>query len=74
MVVEVRHLVEIQTLSAGDCFIYCNTVYMLLEDNENYIEKNYEFPYTAVALETGRINQISSWAEVVKANASVIVE
>lgn len=76
MVVEVKHkiLVELRELSAGDCFIYNNTVYMLLEDNEDYIKKNSSFPCTATMLETGKINQIASWAEVVKANAKVIIE
>lgn len=76
MVVEIKHrnLVRLEELSAGDCFIYCDTVYMLLEDNEDYIKKNSSFPCTAAMLETGKINQIATWAEVVKANAKVIVE
>lgn len=76
MVVEVKHrtLVKLEELSAGDCFIYENTVYMLLENNDDYIKQNCSFPCTATMLETGKINQIASWAKVVKANAKVIIE
>lgn len=77
MVVEIKHktLVKLEELSAGDCFIYDNTVYMLLEHNDDYIKQQYpSFPCTAVMLETGKINQIASWCEVVKANAKVIIE
>ena len=76
MIVEVKHrtLIELRELSAGDCFIYDNTVYMLLEHDDDYIKKNSSFPCTAVILETGKINQIAAWAEIVKANARVIIE
>lgn len=77
MIVEVKHrtLIELRNLSAGDCFIYDNTVYMLLEHNDDYIKQQYSsFPCTAVMLETGKINQIAACAEVVKANAKVIIE
>ena len=77
MVVEIKHktLVKLEELSAGDCFIYSNTVYMLLENDDDHIkQKSPSFPCTAVMLETGKINQIATWAEVVKANAKVIVE
>lgn len=76
MVVEVKHrtLVKLEDLSAGDCFIYANTVYMLLEHDDDYIKKNSSFPCTVVMLETGKINQIAAWAEVAKANARVIIE
>ena len=76
MVVEIKHrtLVKLEELSAGDCFIYNQTAYMLLENNEDYVKQTYGFPCTAVRLETGSINQIASWAEVVKANAKVIIE
>ena len=76
MKVEVKHktLVELSELSAGDCFIYNNTVYMLLENDDDYIITNRNFPCTAVMLETGKLNQIASWAEVVLLNAKVIAE
>lgn len=76
MIVEVKHrtLIELRNLSAGDCFIYDNTVYVLLQHDDDYIKKNLSFPCTAVMLETGKINQIAAWAEVVKANARVIIE
>lgn len=76
MVVEIKHktLVKLEELSAGDCFIYDNTVYVLLQHDDDYIKKNLSFPCTAVMLETGKINQIAAWAEVVKANARVIIE
>ena len=76
MVVEIKHktFVELQELSAGDCFIYDNTAYVLLKHNDDYIKQNRSFPYTAVMLETGQINQIASYANVIKANARVIIE
>ena len=76
MKVEVKHktLVELSGLSAGDCFIYDSTVYMLLENDDDYIKTNKNFPCTAVMLETGQVNQISSWADVVLLNAKVIAE
>ena len=76
MVVEIKHktFVELKELSAGDCFIYDDTAYMLLENNDDYIKQSYNFPYTAVMLKTGKINQIASYANVIKANAKVIIE
>jgi len=76
MVVEIKNktFIELQELSAGDCFIYKNTAYMLLENNDYYIKEKREFPYTAVELETGKINQFTAEADVVKATARVIVE
>lgn len=76
MVVEIKHrtLVELEELSAGDCFIYDNTVYMLLEHNDDYIRMESAFPCIAVTIETGHINKLASWAEVVKVNAKVIIE
>lgn len=76
MVVEIKHntLVKLKELSAGDCFIYENIVYMFLEHNDDYIKQPYPSFPTAVILETGKLDQISEWAEVVKANAKVIIE
>lgn len=76
MVVEIKHktLVKLEELAAGDCFIYENIAYMLLEHDDDYIKQNSSFPYIAVMLETGKINQIAAWVNVVKANAKVIIE
>ena len=77
MVVEIKHrtLVKLEELSAGDCFIYDNTVYMLLEHNDDYIKQQYPgLSCTAVILETGKFNQIEAHAVVEKANTKVIIE
>ena len=76
MVVEIKNknLGNLQELPAGDCFIYNGTAYMLLENDKYYIKEKKEFPYTAVELETGKINQFTAEADVVKANARVIIE
>ena len=76
MMVEVKHktIVELQTLYAGDCFIYNDTVYMMLQNDKDRIRENKDFPYTATELATGKLNQFTAWAKVVKANARAIIE
>lgn len=65
--------VSIKDIFVGECFIYCNSLYMRVNDSLVTINNKYNYPYPAVDLESNHLVLLAKDTLVKKINAKVVV-